>query len=99
LLRFGVLFILLTTSVFAQTECYFDTDFRDGTYGFFLQDKEITLMHPYSKFTTFERDKGNLIYQNEIVGELIVNALEGMITIGKDASTFKCTVWRPGGRG
>lgn len=101
MLRIGALFMMLvtTTQVFAQTECYFDTEFRDGTFGFFLQDKEITLMHPYSKFTTLARDGKNLIYQNEVIGELEVHSLTGTITIDKDSSSFRCTVWGHGGRG
>lgn len=100
MLRFILLFSLMTTAAFAnQTECYLDNNLEDGTYGFFLQDESITLMKPFNKFMELERNGAELLNQGEVVGKLKMFFPRGVMTMGDEMSSFKCTVWHTGGRG
>lgn len=100
MLRFILLFSLMTTAAFAnQTECYFDNKLNDGTYGFFLQDESITLMKPFNKFKELKRNGSDLLNQGEVVGSLKVFFPRGVIKMGDEMTSFECTVWHTGGRG
>lgn len=100
MLRFILFFSLMTTAALAsQTECYFDNKLEDGTFGFFLQDQSITLMKPYRQFIELERNGSDLLHQGEVVGKLKMFFPRGVMTMGEEMSSFKCTVWRTGGRG
>lgn len=97
-----ILFItlsIMTTQVFAHTECYFESDVKDGTYGFILQKKTVTLFQPYRKFVELRRNGDELSYQGEVVGQIQLNSLQGIMDLGEESNEFKCTVWRTGGRG
>jgi hypothetical protein len=98
MLRF-ILLSLITTQAFAQTECYFDNKFEDGTIGFFLEEKSITLIQPYRKFTRIEKDGSDLIKDGRVVGKLRLFFPRGIIELGDELSSYQCTIWRTGGRG
>lgn len=98
--RLILLFMLTATHAFgAQTECYFDNKFEDGTYGFLLKDESVTLMLPYQRYKSLERSGNNLILDEEIMGSLKLFLPRGIIKLGEELSSFKCTVWIPRDRG
>ena len=99
MLRFALFFILMTTQALAHTECHFDSNFEDGTYGFIKGNQSITLLKPYSKFTELEKNGDNLLLNGEVIGRLKEFFPRGVIQVGQELSSYKCTVWRTGGRG
>ncbi len=100
MLKLAVLLTLISTSaIAAQTECYFDNEFEDGTIGFFLESESITLIQRYQKFEKIKRQDNDLIIDNEVIGELKLFLPRGIIQLGDELSSFKCHTWIPRGRG
>lgn len=94
-----LIFVLLTSQAFAHTECYFDNKFEDETFGFILEDHQVTLMAPYRKFTQLEKNGTALLLKGEAIGLLNLFFPLGIIELGHEASSFECTVWNAGRRG
>jgi hypothetical protein len=89
----------MVTQAFAQTECYFDNKFADGTYGFILQDHNVVLIQNHGRFLTLDRKGSEIWSNNHMTGELKLFPPRGIMIFGSEISSFNCSIWHTGGRG
>lgn len=100
MLRTILVFAVLTSTAFAHTECYLNHEFKDKTYGFILQDRQVDLILPFNRFVELQKKGSDLFFKGEVVGHIdLENFPHGTMQIDDESREFKCTVWPTGGRG